>query len=98
MKDKDQSFSDTDFKVGDMVILSDDEHLVKSEFGLSNFRWDYQMRLMLGEKFPIVAIFDPKTVALPSPDGSQGGKWYFPKSVITRPGINYYTYVKTYLF
>ena len=84
MKDKDQSFSDTDFKVGDMVILSDDEHLVKSEFGLSNFRWDYQMRLMLGEKFPIVAIFDPKTVALPSPDGSHDGKWYFPKSLLTK--------------
>ena len=67
-----------------MVILSDDEHLVKSEFGLSNFRWDYQMRLMLGEKFPIVAIFDPKTVALPSPDGSHDGKWYFPKSLLTK--------------
>ena len=67
-----------------MVILSDDEHLVKSEFGLSNFIWDDQMRLMLGKKFPIVAIHDPKTVALPSPDGSQAGKWYFPKSLLTK--------------
>ena len=91
MKDKDQSFSDTDFKVGDMVILSDDEHLVKSEFGLSNFRWDYQMRLMLGEKFPIVAILDPKTIALPSPDGSQAGIWYFPKSLVTTAsGMKFY--------
>ena len=48
------------------------------------------MRLMLGEKFPIVAIFDPKTVALPSPDGSHDGKWYFPKSLVTKikvPGM-----------
>ena len=91
MKDKDQSFSDTDFKVGDMVILSDDEHLVKSEFGLSNFRWDYQMRLMLGEKFPIVAILDPKTIALPSPDGSQAGIWYFPISLVTTAsGMKFY--------
>ena len=67
-----------------MVILSDDEHLIKSEFGLSNFIWDDQMRLMLGKKFPIVAIHDPKTVALPSPDGSQAGKWYFPKSLLTK--------------
>ena len=73
-----------------MAILSDDEHRVKSEFGLSNFRWDYQMRLMLGKKFPIVAIHDPKTVALPSPDGSHDGKWYFPKSLVTKvkaPGM-----------
>ena len=67
-----------------MVILSDDEHLVKSEYGLLNFRWDDRIRLMLGEKFPIVAIFDRKTVALPSPDGCQDGKRYFPKSLITK--------------
>ena len=67
-----------------MVILSDDEHLVKSEYGLLNFRWDDRIRLMLGEKFPIVAIFDRKTVALPSPDGSQDSKWYFPKSFVTK--------------
>ena len=74
-----------------MVILSDDEHLVKSEFNLSNFIWDDQMRLMLGKKFPIVAIHDPKTVALPSPDGSQAGKWYFPKSLVTKAsGIKFY--------
>ena len=74
-----------------MVILSDDEHLVKSEFGLSNFIWDDQMRLMLGRKFPIVAIIDPKTVTLPSPDGSQDGKWYFPKSLVTKAsGMKFY--------
>ena len=77
-----------------MVILSDDEHLVKSEFGLyPNFIWDDQMSLMLGKKFPIVAIFDwdPKIVALPSPDGSQDGKWYFPKSLVTKAsGMKFY--------
>ena len=74
-----------------MVILSDDEHLVKSEFGLLNFRWDDQMKLMLGGKFPIVAIFDSKTVALPSPDGSHDGKWYFPNSLVTKAsGMKFY--------
>ena len=74
-----------------MVILSDNEHLVKSEFGQSNFRWNDQMRLMLGEKIPIVAILDPKTVGLPSPDGSQAGTWYFPKSLVTTAsGMKFY--------
>ena len=67
-----------------MVILSDNELHVKSEFDLSNFIWDDQMRLMLGEKFHILEIFDHKTVALPSPDGSRDGKCYFPKSLITK--------------
>ena len=68
-----------------MVILSNNEHLVKSEFGLSNLSWDDQMRLMLGQKFPIVAISQiSQTVALPSPDGSQNGKWCFPKSLVTK--------------
>ena len=67
-----------------MVILSDDEHLVKSEFCLSKFRWNDQMRLMLGKKFPIAAIRDRQTVALPSPHGSQKDKWYFPKSLVTK--------------
>ena len=69
--------------MGDLVILSDNEYLAKSEFDLlSDFQWVDQMRFMLGEKFPIVAIFDPKTVVLPSPDGSQD--WYFPKSLVTK--------------
>ena len=67
-----------------MVILSDDEDFVKSEFGLSNFIWSDDMKLILGEKFPIVAIRDHKTVVLPSPDGRQDGTWYFPKSLITK--------------
>ena len=76
-----------------MVILSDDEHLVKSEFNLSNFIWVDEMRLILGKIFPIRAIFDHKTVALPSPDGRQDGNWYFPKSLVTKvkaPGMKLY--------
>ena len=32
----------------------------------------------------ITGITDNKTVGLPSPDGSQDGKWYFPNSVVTK--------------
>ena len=76
-----------------MVILSDDEHLIKSEFQVSNFRWDDQMKLMMGKRFPILSIHNPKTVALPSPDGSYGGKWYFPTSLLTKitaSGMKFY--------
>jgi len=77
-----------DLKKDELVVLVNDEEFVKSEFNQSNFIWDDKMRLMLGETFPILEITDHRTVALPSPDGSQDGKWYFPKSVITRPGLN----------
>ena len=66
------------------MILVNDEQFVKSKFKQSNFIWDDKMRLMLGKKFPIGAIFDHKTVALPSPVGSQDGNWYFPKSLVTK--------------
>ena len=66
------------------MILVNDEEFIKSEFEKSDYRWDDLMRKMLGEKFPIIEITNPMTVALPSPDGSQNGKWYFPTSVISR--------------
>ena len=77
---------------GDMVILSDDELFVKSEFYLlENDIWVDRMWSMLGKKFPILEVWDSKTIALPSPDGSQDGKWYFPKSLVTKAsGMKFY--------
>ena len=66
------------------MILKNDETFVKSELNQSNFDWDDKMKLMLGETFSILEIKDNRTVGLPSPDGSQDGKWYFPNSVVTR--------------
>ena len=41
------------------------------------------MKGMLGKRFPILDILeDGDIIALPSPDGSQDGKWYFPKRVL----------------
>ena len=41
------------------------------------------MKGMLGKRFPILDILeDGDIIALPSPDGSQYGKWYFPKRVL----------------
>ena len=83
-----------------MVVLSNDEQFVKSEFNQSTFKWDDTMRLMLGETFPLLEIIDDRTVALPPPGASQDSKWYFPKSVVTRivtSGINYYTHIRAQL-
>ena len=77
-----------DLKKDDLVILVNDEQFVKSALINSNFLWDDKMRLMLGKTFPILETRDGRTVALPSPDGSQDGKWYFPISVLTMVGLD----------
>ena len=69
---------------GDLVILNDNEAFIKSEFSKSFFAWDDKMKFMLGKSYTILEIFDSKTVALPSPDGSQNGLWYFPKTVVMK--------------
>ena len=44
------------------------------------------MRSMLGKKLKVVAVLENGVIALPSPDGSQNGRWYFMKSVVHKPG------------
>ena len=44
------------------------------------------MRSMLGKKLKVVAVLENGIIALPSPDGSQNGRWYFMKSVVHKPG------------
>ena len=75
---------------GDLVILHKDENFVQSEFEKINFIWDDQMTSMLGNTYKVLPKFisrgNTEIIALPSPDGSQNGQWYFPKSVITKIG------------
>ena len=55
------------------------------------------MKGMLGKQFPILGVYGDNdddyeithygVIALPSPDGSQNGKWYFSKTVVEKvPG------------
>ena len=44
------------------------------------------MRSMLGKKLKVVAVLENGVIALPSPDGSQNGRWYFMKSVVHKLG------------
>ena len=41
---------------------------------------------MLGKKFKVLEVLENDIIALPSPDGSQDGKYYFPKSVLQLTG------------
>ena len=75
-----------------MVQLSESEAFVKSEFAKTRWIWADLMRQMLGntykviKKYNIYAKNDPKIIALPSPDGSQGGRWYFSTTMVTKIG------------
>ena len=73
--------------VGDEVVLSKSEFEVKQSFNLINYNWSDKMRKMLGKKLKVLAVLENDIIALPSPDGSQNGKWYFLKSVVHKPGI-----------
>ena len=48
--------------------------------------WDDRIKGMLGKIFTILETHNFGEnfyiIALPSPDGSQNGKWYFPSSVL----------------
>ena len=72
-------------KIGDLVILSGSESKVKESFDRTQYVWDDKMKHMLGKEFRVL-LFDGDIIALPSPDGSQGGKWYFHRSVVHKLG------------
>jgi hypothetical protein len=74
-------------KVGDIVKMNESRAVVKHSFTSCGYAWHHLMEGMLGKEFRVLALHgirdDTCIIALPSPDGSQGGKWYFPMSVVT---------------
>ena len=81
--------------VGDIVTLSTSASAVRNSFNnlwtiLSSRRtglgWNNLMYNMLGKKYSVLGIYANNVLALPSPDGSQNGKWYFSKSVVCKHG------------
>merc|ERR1712228_805836 len=69
---------------GDIVQLNSSRDVVKHSFASCGYCWDRLMDGMLGKEFPILEMTSTGIIALPSPDGSQAGKWYFPVSVVKR--------------
>jgi len=82
----------SDFVVGDAVRLSGDERLVRESLASQGFGWVTAMTRMLGRVFPVIEIPLPGTVGLPSPDGSHGGVWYFPTTVLEKDGKPWLVY------
>ena len=76
-------------KIGDKVILLNSESEVREKLSESGYGWDDQMLGMLGKEFTILAVghnSNSDAIAIPSPDGSQNGMWYFPNSVLYKSG------------
>jgi len=73
--------------VGDVVMLNSSKSVVEHSFRSCGYVWHHLMKGMLGKEFRVLALKGSYggngIVALPSPDGSQDGKWYFPMSVVT---------------
>jgi len=75
------------WKVGDQAVFIDDEAEVKRRFDASVYVWNDGMKGMLGKTFPVlsVSVADGQgIVGLPSPDGSQGGEWLFPDTLLVK--------------
>ena len=72
--------------IGDLVILSESESKVKESFYRTKYVWDDEMKYMLGKEWRVLAVLKNDIIALPSPDGSQNGKWYFHRSVVHESG------------
>ena len=54
-----------------------------------HYIWSDRMIDMLGKQYPVLEVVSGNglhMIGLPSPDGPQNGKWYFPESVVSRQG------------
>lgn len=69
---------------GDIVEMNSSREVVQHSFQRAGYIWHPLMIGMLGKEFPILEMTSRGIIALPSPDGSQGGKWYFPVSVVQK--------------
>ena len=74
----------TDINVGDMVVLSSSEFIVRKSFDGTGYRWDEEMIPMLGNGFTVVEILRDDAIAVKSPYWSQQDKFYFLKSVLRK--------------
>ena len=73
---------------GHVRLTSEVEHLQRALDSV-DYSWSELMRPMAGESLEVLCDSRPNRgtniVGLPSPDGSQGGVWYFPVTALQRP-------------
>ena len=73
-----------DINVGDVVVLSSSELIVRRGFDGTGYRWDEEMIPMLGKHYTVQEILRDGTIGIESPYESQQEKFYFPKSVFRK--------------
>lgn len=83
-----------ELKLGDIVRMLPSEKAVKLSFETARYIWHPLMEGMLGKEFPILEMTSRGIIALPSPDGSQNGKWYFPVSCATKVASDFEAVVR----
>ena len=75
--------------VGERVRLSSDPKHLRRALETVDYRWSERMKPMAGTEVEVLCDSRPNRgtniVGLPSPDGSQGGVWYFPVTALQRP-------------
>ena len=79
-----------DINVGDVVVLSSSELIVRRGFDGTGYRWDEEMIPMLGNSYAVLEILRDDAIAVKSPYGSQQDKFYFPKSVFKKASGRFY--------
>mmetsp|Transcript_96631 Transcript_96631/g.259813 ORF Transcript_96631/g.259813 Transcript_96631/m.259813 type:complete len:266 (+) Transcript_96631:2-799(+) len=71
------------FTIGDCVRMSEDPQEVRDSFNEIAYSWDDVMADMCGKEYKVLKVAG-NIVGLPSPDGSQGGVWYFSAFVLAK--------------
>ena len=74
-------------RVGSFVRLSDDAQEVHEAFEAVGEAWDDRLEGMLGRLFRVLDVPAPAVVGLVSPDGGQGGLWYFPVGILEKVAL-----------
>ena len=62
--------------------LTDNLTFIQSEFSTVGYTWINEMNDMLGKVYEVLSRPSDDLVALPSLNGEQNGKWYFPKTAV----------------
>lgn len=72
-------------KKGSLINLLGDEHAVRRFFETSGgLRWHPLMSGMLGKEYTVIDVREQDgMIALPSADGSSGGRWHFTEEMVT---------------
>jgi len=83
-----------ELNLGDIVRMLPTEKAVKLSFETAHYVWHPLMKGMLGKEFPILEMTSQGIIALPSPDGSQNGKWYFPVSCASKVASDFEAVVR----